>query len=207
MKIIGIIPARMASSRFPGKPLELIHGIPMIKRVYDNGIRVSEFDNLIVATDDIRIAEKCKELKMDYMMTPTDCSTGTDRMAYVSKKINADIYVNLQGDEPLIRPETINSFIDDIINCKGIDVYNSMTDCDEIESNNPNIVKVSTDLAGNLLYMSRYPIPYGMGDYKPHYYKELGLHAYTSKGLNKFSNNKQGYLEKSEKTKCGWHFE
>ena len=201
MKIIGVIPARYKSSRFPGKPLELINGVPMIKRVYDNGLKVSTFDEIIIATDDKRISNKCKELNMKYIMTPKNCFTGTDRIAYVSKKMKYDLYVNLQGDEPLIKSETISKFIKGIENngISELNAFNSMTDCDKQDLININIPKVVVNCFNDLLYISRSIIPYKRDDNKSQYYKELGLHACTKRGLELFSHFKQNNLELSEK--------
>ena len=111
MKIIGVIPARYRSSRFPGKPLVSICGKPMIYWVYNQACKVKEFDQVYVATDDERIYNTCKEYNMAVIMTSEDCATGSDRVAEVSTKVEGDLFVNIQGDEPVIEPEMIRQVI------------------------------------------------------------------------------------------------
>ena len=111
MKIIGVIPSRYQSSRFPGKPLAEICGKPMIYWVYQQVMKVKEFDEVYVATDDSRIEEACKKYDMNVIMTSDKHQTGTDRLGEVAEKIEADFYVNIQGDEPMIEPETIQKVI------------------------------------------------------------------------------------------------
>jgi len=110
-KIIIIIPARFKSSRFPGKPLKKILDKPMIIRVAEKCVKVVDKKNLFIATDDTRIARTAKKNGFNYKMTPTSCRTGTDRVAYLSKKINSKIIINVQGDEPLIKPSDIKKII------------------------------------------------------------------------------------------------
>lgn len=200
-KILCVIPARYESSRFLGKPLELICGKSLIKHVYDNAMKVKLFDEVIVATDDGRISTFCDENDINYTMTRKDCKTGTDRIAEVAGVIDADLYINVQGDEPLLTPNTIEKFIKEIFDYGELDrvAYNSMTDCSGDDITNINVPKVIVDVYGDLLYMSRLPIPHNKSGYIPKYYKELGLHAYTKRGLKWFSiHNEQFNSEKAE---------
>lgn len=199
-KIICVIPARYESSRFLGKPLEMINGKPLIKWVYDNASQIKLFDRVLVATDDYRISNKCDELEIDCAMTSSDCETGTDRIAEVAETFNADLYVNVQGDEPLIISSTIQEFIDNILKLGEIDrmAFNSMTECVDDDLENPNVPKVVTNVYGDLLYISRLPIPCKKSKFEPKYYKELGLHAYTKKGLAYFAQQEQLESEMTE---------
>ena len=111
MKVLAVIPARWNSSRFPGKPLALINGIPMINMVWKKVIKAKSINNSIVATDDKRIFDACKKMSINVIMTSKKHLTGTDRVHEVSKKIKSDIYVNIQGDEPLINPKSIDDIV------------------------------------------------------------------------------------------------
>jgi 3-deoxy-manno-octulosonate cytidylyltransferase (CMP-KDO synthetase) len=127
MKIIGVIPARYQSSRFPGKPLVNICGKPMIWWVYQQCIKVKSLDKVVVATDDERIFQTCRDYLMDVIMTSSDNRTGTDRVAEVARNMDADFYVNIQGDEPLIEPEIIDKVISFKMEHENLDVINTMT--------------------------------------------------------------------------------
>jgi 3-deoxy-manno-octulosonate cytidylyltransferase (CMP-KDO synthetase) len=194
-KILCVIPARYKSSRFPGKTLKLICGKPLIKHVYDNAMKVKSFDEVFIATDDERISSYCKNNDLKHIMTSSRCKTGTDRIAEVAKNIDADLYVNVQGDEPLLMPDTIEEFVNSIMKYGELDrvAYNSMTECKDDDIKNINIPKVIINVYGDLLYMSRLPIPYSKSGYEPKYYKELGLHAYTKNGLEWFHMHKDQY--------------
>ena len=111
MKVLAVIPARWSSSRFPGKPLAIINGEPMINLVWKQVMKTKSINNSIVATDDKRIFDSCKKMSINAIMTSKKHLTGTDRVYEVSKKINSDIYVNIQGDEPLINPKSIDAVI------------------------------------------------------------------------------------------------
>lgn len=199
-KIVGVIPARYESSRFLGKPLTLIHGRPMIWWVYNNAVSSNVFDSVFVATDSSKIDNECKIYGIPCVLTSSECKTGTDRIAEVSQHNDADLYVNIQGDEPLIMPETISSFVTQIMELGEVDrvAFNAMTECCNNDADNYNVPKVVVDGCSDLLYISRCRIPHDKASYLPKYYKELGLHAYTKHGLNIFSSHSQGQLEKTE---------
>lgn len=200
MKAICVIPARYSSTRLPGKPLKLIAGVPMICRVYDRASQAKLINRAIVATDDERIFNAVKEYGGEVMMTRADHPTGTDRLAEVADAFDdVDVIVNVQGDEPLIEP----SLIDDLIS-----LFNDDTDLqmatvstelkEEAEINNPNNVKVISDLNGYALYFSRSVIPYPRNAGKSKVYKHIGIYAYRRDFLLKYAKMSPTPLEQSE---------
>lgn len=198
-KYIAVIPARYSSSRFPGKPLVDICGKPMIWWVYQQCKKVSEFSQIFVATDDVRIKNRCDELGLSVIMTSTEHETGSDRVAEVATKIDGDIFVNVQGDEPLIEPEMIRqvlySFNDD--NVYFATLKKEITDKNEISAN--STVKVVTDFKNDALYFSRSIIPSNSkGDIKAKVFRHVGIYAYTSEFLKIFHSLKQSELELGE---------
>lgn len=197
MKIIGVIPARYASSRFAGKPLADICGKPMIWWVYQQALKVHEIDELYVATDDERIKDVCVQYNMQYMMTSESHQTAADRIAEVALRTDGDIYLNIQGDEPLIEPEAIKNIIALKISSKEpyVGLKSSMENAEAI--NDPNTVKAVTDLEGYALYFSRSPIPYTR-DVKC-VYRCMGLYAYDREMLIDFQKWGQSGLEIAEK--------
>lgn len=200
-KTICFIPSRYESSRFLGKPLKIINGKELLWWVYNNAIKSKSFDDVIVITDDDRIETYCDDNNLKVIRQLTDtCKCGTDAIAEVTEIIDSDLYVNLQGDEPLIMPETIREFIDGIKGLGEINrmAFNAMTDCDSDDLNNINIPKVVTNIYGDLLYISRLPIPFIKSNHIPKHYKELGLHAYNKKSLESFKFYEQFEAEKSE---------
>jgi 3-deoxy-manno-octulosonate cytidylyltransferase (CMP-KDO synthetase) len=132
------------------------------------------------------------------MQLTNKCKCGTDAIAEISDIVRADYYVNLQGDEPLILPNTIEQFVDGILQGHEYIAFNAMATCDIHKIGNKNIPKVVTNNYDELIYMSRYPIPYKKTNHQPTYYKELGMHAYTKRGLDYFYGHYQGDLEKVE---------
>ena len=161
MKIVAIIPARYASTRFPGKPLALISGKPLIQHVWERVSRAQSLKRVIVATDDERILKKVKDFGGEVCMTSSNHVTGTDRISEVAKKIDADIIVNVQGDEPLIEPDVIDEAVKPLMNNSEIlmaTLKTRITNNEELKD--PNVVKVVTDINGFALYFSRFPIPY-----------------------------------------------
>ena len=199
MKSIGVIPARYQSSRFPGKPVAMINGKPMIWYVYNQAVKVKAFDEVMVATDSKIIFDTCVEYDIKVVLTKNTHPTGTDRLGEVAKMTDADFYVNIQGDEPLIEPETIQSIIDYKMKYPEVEVINSMTDLGEKEDvNAPSIVKVAATANGDLLYLSRAPIPKSKKDDKVNYKRHLGLYGLSKEALLFFSNAQRGYLEAIE---------
>lgn len=204
MKVIGIIPVRFKSKRFPGKPLADISGKPMVQHVYERAKKSKILDDLIIATDDKRIFDKVKEFKAKVVLTG-EHPTGTDRCAEVARKIKAEIVVNIQGDEPVIDPEIIDNAVEPLIKDKKILVSTLVHKIeDENELENPNIVKVVVDKDNFALYFSRSVIPYYLAcrqtgkNIKKIFYKHIGLYVYRKDFLLKFVNMPQSMLEKAE---------
>lgn len=199
MKILGVIPSRYESSRFPGKPLADICGKPMIYWVYQQARKVKEFDDLIVATDDERIKSVCENYGMNVIMTSNRHQTGTDRLGEVASKVIADFYVNIQGDEPLIEPETIKSIIEYKNNHKDVEVINTITPItDEREIVSDTCVKVVTNINDDGIYLSRLPIPYPKKKQEIVYYKHLGLYGLSRNALSFFAGAERSKVEKIE---------
>ena len=200
MKIIGVIPARYKSSRFPGKPLTDICGKPMIWWVYQQAKKVKEFDSVYVATDDSRIEAACKEYGLDVIMTSDKHETGSDRVAEVATKVEGDLFVNIQGDEPVIKPEMIEQVISIFTEDESVyfgSLRKEITDEDEIKAT--STVKVVTDCNGDALYFSRSVIPSNLKDGKlARVFRHVGIYAYKKDFLLKFSAMKQTELELGE---------
>lgn len=200
-KIIAIIPSRYGSSRFPGKPLALIHGKPMIQRVYENVQKVNSLSAVYVATDDQRICDCVTSFGGKALMTSDKHTCGTDRLAECAKILNldsTDVVLNIQGDEPLIRTEMIV----DLIRCfDDPDVYMGTLKkeiTDENELNNPNVVKVITNVEGDAIYFSRYCLPYERDSQKAKHFKHIGAYGYTVEFLLKYSAMPRTSLEIAE---------
>ncbi len=190
MKIIGIIPARYDSSRFPGKPLAYICGKPMIWWVYNQAIKVGEFnDEVYVATDSKLIFDACEQNNIKVVMTSDKHQTGTDRLGEMAELIDADYYVNIQGDEPLIEPQSIERVIDYISNNQNVEIVNTMTRIqDQNDVFSDKVVKVVSTEKGDLLYLSRANIPYPKRSGEQVIYnKHLGLYGLSKKALKDFS--------------------
>lgn len=199
MKIIGVIPARYQSSRFPGKPLADILGKPMIWWVYQQCLKVPELDEVYVATDDERIFNTCTQLGIRVIMTSYRHRSGTDRIGEVASRINADIYVNIQGDEPLIELQMIRDLIS-IFDDHSV-YYGSLRKqiTDEAEIQAPSTVKVVVDKNEDALYFSRSVIPSNIKDGKPvRVYRHVGIYAYKREFLNTFIQLPPSELESIE---------
>lgn len=199
-KVAIIIPARYQSSRFPGKPLALINGRPMIEHVYRRCQQVPGIATIIVATDDERIASTVRAFGGQVRMTSENCACGTDRVAEVAATLDADIIVNVQGDEPSIEPDYIARAIKPLLDDDALQMATLMAPItDQAELDNPNIVKVVTSKSNRALYFSRSAIPNtGRGNVAvPH--KHIGLYVYRRDFLLKLTKMEQTPLEKTEK--------
>ena len=200
MKIIGVIPARYKSSRFPGKPLVDICGKPMIYWVYRQAMKVQEFDEVYVATDDERIRVACDQYGMKVIMTSDKHNTGSDRVAEVAEKTDGDLYVNVQGDEPVINPEMIREVISIFQEDETVyfgSLKKEITDPKEIRA--ASTVKVVTDDMGDALYFSRSVIPSNLKDGKlARVFRHVGIYAYKKDFLLKFAAMEQTELELGE---------
>ena len=215
MKVVAIIPARYGSTRFEGKPLADILGKPMIQWVYEGVCRSKLIEDVIVATDDQRILEAVQSFGGKGVMTSPDHSTGTDRVAEAARKLRAEIIVNVQGDEPLIKGPIIDKGIRPLLADDTLPMSTLMTRIEEVKDwLNPHIVKVVTDQKGFALYFSRSPIPFPrdlhidrlesnpFGTKRPlpkRVFKHIGIYVYRQKFLQQFSKMKPTPLEKLEK--------
>jgi len=200
--VTSIIPARWASTRFPGKPLVKLRGKPLVQHVWERAGRAKLVDRVIVATDDMRIAEAAFAFGAEVALTSPKHPTGTDRLAEVAKKLkSSSIILNVQGDEPDIAPATIDRLVRALQDDPKLGIVtaaNPVTDPADVH--NPNVVKVVADLTGRALYFSRSVIPHdrdGSGGVK--YLRHQGIYGYRRKVLLDFVKWKPTPLEKAEK--------
>lgn len=199
MKVIGVIPARYQSSRFPGKPLADICGKPMIWWVYNQVSQVKEFSEIYVATDDERIVACCEEYGMKYVMTRKDTPNHIHRIWEVTEMIEADYYISINGDEPLISPDNIRqAFPTEVIKDRPFfqSVYREMHDPAEVMD--IANVKIVLNKEGVCMYQSRYPIPCPKGSLLFTYKKAIGIECFNKKALDIFSHTPMGVMEKIE---------
>lgn len=199
MSYIIVIPARLASTRLPEKPLVLIDGKSLIQRTYEQCLLAVPKDKVFVATDADKIAEHCKELGMNVIMTSEDCLTGTDRVAEVSHKIAVDYYINVQGDEPLINPEDIKDIVKAIEQYPN-EIINGYTAIDtEEDYRSLTIPKVVFKPDGELLYMSRAPIPGNKKNVFSKSWRQVCIYAFPKKALDAFTSvTEKTMLEEEE---------
>ena len=199
MKVIGVIPARYQSSRFPGKPLADICGKPMIWWVYNQVSQVKEFSEIYVATDDERIVACCEEYGMKYVMTRKDTPNHIHRIWEVTEMIEADYYISINGDEPLISPDNIRqAFPSKVISDRPFfqSVYLEMHDPAEVMD--IANVKIVLNKEGVCMYQSRYPIPCPKGSLLFTYKKAIGIECFNKKALDIFAHTPMGVMEKIE---------
>ncbi|HTS10799.1 MAG TPA: 3-deoxy-manno-octulosonate cytidylyltransferase [Candidatus Limnocylindrales bacterium] len=202
LSAIAVIPARYASVRFPGKPLAPIAGRPMIQHVVERVKRAQTLSRVLVATDDARIKDAVESFGGEAMLTRTDHRNGTDRVAEVAAHVNAAIFVNVQGDEPLIDPGTIDAVVAEMLDDDSVRIA---TPCTAIRHQtdimDPNITKVVRDFDGNGLYFSHAPIPWVRDKEKPvaaKHWKHIGLYAFRRDALLEFATLPPGELERIE---------
>lgn len=197
-KIVGVIPARLDSQRLPGKVLREIRGKAIVQWVYERARRSPLLGELLVATDSDKVNVYCSERGIPVMLTGKH-SSGSDRLHEVMERTRGDIYVNIQGDEPTIRPDHIDLLLRPIISGLG-EVTTLKVAIDMETAQDPNVVKVVTDAHGRALYFSRFPIPFDRdahgGD---RFYKHIGLYGYTRSALGVFHRLPQSPLELTEK--------
>ncbi|NRG29499.1 3-deoxy-manno-octulosonate cytidylyltransferase [Bacillus circulans] len=198
MKVIAVIPARYGSTRFPGKSLQKILGKPMIQHVYEKAKKVEQLDEVIVATDNVKIYDTVISFGGNAVMTKVEHESGSDRIAEVAGKIDGDIFLNIQGDEPLIHPNLIAEIVrtskenlDSVVTAKI-----KINDAEEI--NSPNCVKVITDNKNNAIYFSRSVIPYNRENIHVDYYKHLGIYCYPRHLLIEYIKLPKSLLENTE---------
>ncbi|MBZ5573105.1 MAG: 3-deoxy-manno-octulosonate cytidylyltransferase [Acidobacteriia bacterium] len=198
MKAIAVIPARLASTRLPRKMLREIAGQTLIGRVY-NAVRSSPLlDDVIVATDSDEIQQVCQQHGWHARLTSSAHRSGTERVHEVATSIPADVYINVQGDEPLARPEHITVLLE-VMKDPKVQVGTLKTPASAQDISNPNAVKVVTDSAGMALYFSRATIPYDRDGTGPRYFKHLGFYAYRKTALDRFCALPESGLERSER--------
>lgn len=201
MRIVGVIPSRYASTRFPGKPLAKIKGKSLIRRVCERCMMSRLLDDVIVATDDIRILDEVRSFGGRVVMTSRNCRSGTDRLAEVALKHEkkAGILINIQGDEPLIPPSLIDGIAGALLKDPSAGAATAAFPLFEKEDiNNPNIAKVVFDKKGYAVYFSRSAIPYNRDGGRVKYFKHIGIYGYRRDLLLKFSKWPQSAMEKAE---------
>jgi 3-deoxy-manno-octulosonate cytidylyltransferase (CMP-KDO synthetase) len=198
MKAIAVIPARLASARLARKMLLDIEGTPLLGRVY-LGVRASPLlDDVVIATDSDEILEVCQQHGWNARMTSARHRSGTERVHEVAQALSADVYLNVQGDEPLTRAEHIASLLAVMEDGK-VRVGTLKTVAATVDIANPNAVKVVTDREGRALYFSRATIPHDRDQTNPRYYKHLGFYAYRKSALDRFVALPESLLEKAER--------
>jgi 3-deoxy-manno-octulosonate cytidylyltransferase (CMP-KDO synthetase) len=223
LRTLGVIPARYGAQRFPGKPLALIAGQPLIQRVYDRARQAKRLDRVVVATDDERIRSAVEKFGGAVVMTSPACPSGTDRAAEVARQSDAELIVNIQGDEPLLRPEMIDQLVEGMLSspvpspvrfasglshpmgaaasaasgagCVMATLARAITDPAEVA--NPNVVKVVFGVTGRALYFSRCPIPFNREPAT--HYKHIGIYAYRREFLLQYVQMPPSPLERTEK--------
>ncbi|MFO7980361.1 MAG: 3-deoxy-manno-octulosonate cytidylyltransferase [Candidatus Aminicenantes bacterium] len=192
---LGVIPARYSSKRFPGKALALINGRPLIEHVYKRAQKAQSLDQVIIATDDERIFQECRSLGAEVRMTSPNHKTGTDRVSEVAEDLDFPIIISVQGDEPLVNPEMIDSLVK-ILQKEKVPMVtlrqkNKNLKCLDDE----NIVKIVIDSEENALYFSRSPIPFSPSGF---FWHHIGIYGFQKEFLIKYKNLPVSFLEKSE---------
>jgi 3-deoxy-manno-octulosonate cytidylyltransferase (CMP-KDO synthetase) len=199
LRILGVIPARLASTRLPRKVLREIAGEPMLAWVYRAARACTQLDQVLIATDSEEVMEFAQSRSFPAVFTPEDCASGSDRVYAVAQSITADIYVNIQGDEPLLRPEHLDALLEPMSRPE-VEVATLSTPCTPEQIQNPNAVKVVAAIDGRALYFSRATIPYdrdNIGNIP--YQKHLGIYAYCREALNRFPELPPSKLEVIER--------
>jgi 3-deoxy-manno-octulosonate cytidylyltransferase (CMP-KDO synthetase) len=199
LRIAAVIPARLASTRLERKVLRELAGRPMVEWVWRAAAGSGLMDPVVVATDSDEVAEVCRARGIPVAMTSPRCASGSDRVREVARQIDADIYVNIQGDEPTLTPEFFLPLLA-LFERPEVQVATLAVRCPAVDIHNPSAVKVVTALDGKALYFSRATIPYdrdnaGVSGYRKH----LGIYAYRKAALEKFAELPPGWLESVEK--------
>ncbi|MGO9019430.1 MAG: 3-deoxy-manno-octulosonate cytidylyltransferase [Syntrophobacteraceae bacterium] len=197
LKILGVIPARYDSTRLPGKVLRDVAGKPMLFWVYRNARRSKLLTDLLVATDSEKVLQFCGREGIPVMLTGRHPS-GTDRLREVMERVDADIYINIQGDEPMLRPDHLEALVSPFLTGDA-QVATLKVAIDESAALDPNHVKVVTDDSGRALYFSRHPIPFDRDGTGVKRYKHIGIYAYTRAALSLFHSLPESSLESAEK--------
>ena len=205
MTSVCVIPARYASTRLPGKPLALIAGKPMIQWVYKQAVKANLIDRVIVATDDEKIKNAVESFGGEVVITDPELPSGTDRVSAAIQNIDTDIEINLQGDEPFVEPELLNSMVSAFLDSE-IYMATPVRKIESIEElNDPNLVRVAKDINNYALFFTRSVIPY-LRDFNKeewlnnfNFYKHIGIYAYRKTFLNILTSLPESRLEKAER--------
>lgn len=201
-KVVVVIPARYGSTRLPGKPLVLLAGKPMIQRVYERAKLALQANRVIVATDDERIMKAVEAFGGEARMTRTDHRTGTERVAEVAAHVEGDIFVNVQGDEPLLDPAAVDTAVSSLLEEPPASISTVATPIKTpVDIMDPNVVKTVLDFDGNALYFSRAPIPWvrdTASKTRVRHLKHLGLYVFQREALLEYATLPQGELERIE---------
>jgi len=195
---LGVIPARLASTRLPRKVLRQIAGRPMLAWVYEAARACPQLNRVVIATDSDEVAELCHQNNWSVQLTSADLPSGTDRVHAISLQLDADIYVNIQGDEPLLKPEHITALLRPFTH-PYVEVSTLKVLCTPANTTNPNAVKVVTATDGRALYFSRATIPFDRDSVLPPYWKHIGLYAYRKTALLRFPTLPPSILEQTER--------
>jgi 3-deoxy-manno-octulosonate cytidylyltransferase (CMP-KDO synthetase) len=195
---LGVIPARLASTRLARKVLRTIAGRPMLAWVYEAASACPQLDRIVIATDSEEVANLCHQNNWPVQLTSPDLPSGTDRVHAVAQQIHADIYVNIQGDEPLLRPEHLTALLRPFAK-PHVEVSTLKVLCTPENIANPNAVKVVTAADGRALYFSRATIPCDRDGATPQYWKHIGLYAYRKTTLQRFPTLPPSALEQTER--------
>lgn len=199
MKIIGVIPARYGSTRFQGKPLADIFGKPMIWWVYQNALKIKSLDEVYVATEDTKIINECDKYNIKSILTSDKHLSGTDRVGEISKKIDADIYLVLMGDEPLINPNDVDKLLEFMVKDDSVEAGLLTTPfTNPVDAVNTTTIKLAINDFNDLIFMSRSPIPFPKESLDYKFYKNVGAYAFTKETLKFFINTKPSNLELAE---------
>ncbi|HZX10228.1 MAG TPA: 3-deoxy-manno-octulosonate cytidylyltransferase [Acidobacteriota bacterium] len=192
---LGVIPARYSSKRFPGKALALINGCPLIEHVYKRAQKAQSLDQVIIATDDERIFQKCRSLGAEVRMTSPNHKTGTERVCEVAEYLEFPIIISIQGDEPLVNPEMIDSLVK-ILQKEKVPMVTLRQKNENLKClDDENIVKIVIDSEENALYFSRSPIPFSPSSF---FWHHIGIYGFQKEFLIKYKDLPVSFLEKSE---------
>lgn len=198
-RVLGVIPARLKSTRLPFKMIRKVAGVPLVVRVYQAVSRCTSLDEVLVATDSEQIAAVCRQHGVPFLLTSPDHPSGTDRVWEVARSKPADIYVNIQGDEPLVTPEHISALVAPLLEAPDLMVSTLCYPVDIEDARSPDVVKVVRDARGCAIYFSRALIPFPRDGETTRYLKHLGFYAYRRDALELFHRLPVGRLEQIEK--------
>lgn len=200
MRTAAIIPARLASTRLPGKPLADIEGLPMIARVVHQVRAARGLDQVVVATDSADVAQAAEQAGARVVMTAADCPTGTDRVAEAARAVDAELILNIQGDEPLLPPECVEALHRTLVDsvARGVELATLARPLEEGEFERPSVVKVVLDEQGCALYFSRAPIPHPREAGLVQPLAHVGLYGYTRAALDRWASMSPTLLERAE---------